>query len=277
MGRRYGLVVAGVVVAALVVIGAIVFMLGEQSSPTAGRSSTCETSDPELVVSGPSPQLPGATTASPGFKPAPPVKLVDGQVVYRAPAPMRVNDVQRVAVRVAGKSAPPELVCGLPGSGSVTVSPANVGSRLVARLSGPDFLISRVGDDDGLRELALGGFTEWAWDVRPQKSGRLQLDLALYVLREDSGVTAHYRTYAHQVEVEVNVPYSLSKFVKEYGAITGLSVPVIATATWTFVVWLRKKRAKPEDRSTPAPRRGTPRRNGSRPPRSGPPSPKRTR
>jgi hypothetical protein len=159
---------------------------------------------------------------------------------------MRVNDVQRVSVRVAGKDTPPEWTSGLPGTGSVTVHPAPVGSSLTADLSGPDFLITRVGGDDGKRELQEGGFAEWAWDVRPQKSGKLRLDFVLYVAKDAGGVPIHYRTYAHEVEVEVNFPFSFGKFVKDYGALTGLTVPVVAGAIWTFIHWLRKKRKKAE-------------------------------
>ncbi|WP_143467172.1 DUF3422 domain-containing protein [Lentzea kentuckyensis] len=173
-------------------------------------------------------------------------QLADGQVVYRAPSPMRVNEAQRVTVRVAGRDVPPDLTSGLPGTGRVSVAPAKVGSALTAHLSGPEFQITSVGGDDGQRELPDGGFAEWAWDVRPQKSGSLRLDFVLYVAKDTGGVPIHYRTYAHEVEVEVNFSYSFGKFMKDYGALTGLSVPVIAGAAWTFIRWLRKKREKPE-------------------------------
>lgn len=239
------LAVTGLLLSVLVAVASVVLLLGEDSDP-----SVHPTTVPVTPPSEPGPSLP---TVKPSATPsrtdaATPTtttfRLRDGQVVYRAPSPMRVNEVQRVTVRVAGRAAPPDLTSGLPGTGSVTVAPAKVGTALTADLSGPDFHITRVGGDDGQRELPDHDYAEWAWDVRPQKSGKLRLDFVLYVAKDLGGVPIHYRTYAHEVEVNVNFPYSFGKFVKDYGAITGLSVPVIVGALGTFFVWLRKKRRK---------------------------------
>lgn len=271
MTWRRLLVVTGLLVAVLVVVGAIVFLLPRDQSSV--HSTTLPVS-PKPTGSHETPVFPtltkpGAppTTTKPGATPSTtypadvppstskpdvttstttPFRLEDGKVVYRAPSPMRVNDVQRVTVRVAGAVVPPDLTSGLPGTGSVTVDDAKVGPSLTADLSGPDFQITRVGGDDGRRELPEGGFAEWAWDVRPQKSGDLKLDFVLYVAKDTGGVPIHYRTYAHEVEVDVNFPFSFAKFVRDYGALTGLTVPVVAGALWTLLRWLRKKREKEE-------------------------------
>jgi hypothetical protein len=233
MTMRGVLALTGLLVAVLVVVAALTFLLDKD-----GHNASVE---PTTVPVTPTQQPAATTTSTSRFA------LQDGQVVYRAPSPMRVNDVQRVTVRVAGSDAPPELTSGLPGTGSITVDPAKVGTALSADLSGPDFQITRVGSgDDGKRELQEGGFAEWAWDVRPTKSGKPKLDFVLYVAKESGGAPVYYRTYAHEVEVEVNFSYSFGKFVKDYGALTGLSVPVIAGAAWTFVRWLRKRREKTE-------------------------------
>lgn len=230
MNWRAVLVCVGLFVA-LVVVGLYGFSTNQ-------RSSAPHTSLPTTTPPRPEATQPAATPTTTTFR------LRDGQVVYRAPSPMRVNQIQRVTVRVAGRDAPPGLTSGLPGTGSVSVAPAKVGTALTADLSGPDFHITRVGGDDGQRELPDNDYAEWAWDVRPQKSGKLRLDFVLYVAKDLGGVPIHYRTYAHEVDVEVNFPYSFGKFVKDYGAITGLSVPVVVGALGTFFVWLRKKRRK---------------------------------
>ncbi len=260
MTWRRLLLVTGLLVAVLVTVGAIVLLLpNEQSSvhpTTVHVSTTPPASDEPSGI--PTLTKPGATTPTPTKPDATPTttkpdattttrfRLEDGKVVYRAPSPMRVNDVQRVTVRVAGAAVPPDLTSGLPGTGSVTEDPAKVGPSLTADLSGLDFQITRVGSDDGRRELPEGGFAEWAWDVRPQKSGDLKLDFVLYVAKDTGGVPIHYRTYAHEVEVDVNFPFSFAKFVRDYGALTGLTVPVVAGALWTLLRWLRKKREKNE-------------------------------
>jgi hypothetical protein len=238
---------------ALVTVGFLALACQSSSPPHTTPPTTppwpASTPDHTVGTEPPIPTLKPSNTPSRTEVPTPTTtafRLRDGQVVYRAPSPMRVNEAQRVTVRVAGRDAPPDLTSGLPGTGSVSAAPAKVGSALSADLSGPDFQITRVGGDDGQRELPDGGFAEWAWDVRPQKSGNLRLDFVLYVAKDTGGVPIHYRTYAHEVEVEVNFSYSFGKFVKDYGALTGLSVPVIAGAAWTFIRWLRKRREKTE-------------------------------
>jgi len=251
MTWRRLLVVTGLLVAVLVAVGAIVLLLPRDQSSTRPTtvpvSPTPPASDGPSVVPTPTKPNTTPTTTKPDATPSTTrFRLEDGKVVYRAPSPMRVNDVQRVTVRVAGAVVPPDLTSGLPGTGSVTVDPAKVGLSLTADLSGPDFQITRVGGDDGRRELPEGGFAEWAWDVRPQKSGDLKLDFVLYVAKDTGGVPIHYRTYAHEVEVDVNFPFSFAKFVRDYGALTGLTVPVVAGALWTLLRWLRKKRKSRE-------------------------------
>lgn len=236
MNLRGVLVLTGLLVAIVVVVGAVMFVLSDSDNNSSVDPTTVPVSPPGSAAPT---ALPTTTTST--------FALQDGQVVYRAPSPMRVNDFQRVTVRVAAKDGPPELTSGLPGTGQITIDPAKIGASLSADLSGPDFQITRVGGDDGKRELPEGGFSEWAWDVRPQKSGKLKLDFVLYVAKETGGVPVYYRTYAHEVEVEVNFPYSFGKFVKDYGALTGLTVPVVAGALWTFFRWWRKKRKPAEE------------------------------
>ncbi|MFE9748129.1 hypothetical protein ACFYOT_24760 [Saccharothrix saharensis] len=177
----------------------------------------------------------------------------DGHVAYRAPAPMRVNDLQRVTVRVSGEIIPSGFTSGLPGTGSVTTGPAKVGDRLTAGLTGPDFEIALVGDKVE-RILLEGDHVEWAWNVRPKRSGKLLLDFSLYVVVPGEDAPIYHRTYDHSVEVEVNFIHSLGAWVKDYGALTGLSVPVLAAAAWKLVTSLRKRG---KDATPPAPRGGS--------------------
>ncbi|MPZ81336.1 MAG: hypothetical protein GEV28_13415 [Actinophytocola sp.] len=170
-----------------------------------------------------------------------------GHVAYRAPSPMRVDDLQRVTVRVADTLTPSEWTASLPGTGVVELNTAIVGSDLVAELSGPDFEISRVGGDDGRRVLATGEFVEWAWDVRPQRSGLLRLDLVLYVRLRDGGPPLDVRTFDQSVEVEVNAWYGIGRWLRDYWPLTGLTAPVLATGGWVLVRKVRARlRSNPE-------------------------------
>lgn len=185
--------------------------------------------------------------------------LREGTIAYRAPEPMRVGDAQRVTVRVTDGGEPPDA-SGLPGTGSLTVDPAPVGPDVRAALTGPDFDIERVGDDDGRRFLPTGGHVEWAWDVRPRRSGRLQLDVTLYVLLSDGSAPIEVRTYDRSVEVSVDTWREVGGWLQKWLPYTGLTVPVVVAGIWALV--RRRRTAKRAVRRPPPRRAGL--RSGSR-------------
>lgn len=262
-------VVAAVV--GLLTVAAVVYFVvfrGQDSAPSGGAPPSEVTTTDGTDATGVAPTPSENETA--GHPPSSPTKptetteptdgLLDqqrallrtGVIGFRGPEPMRVDERQRVTVRVAD-DAVAASVSDLPGSGSVTVEPTVVGSYLRAALTSQDFEISRVGDDDGRRVLLTDGYAEWAWDVRPLRSGRLQLDVTLYVLVAGDSSPLEVRTYERAIRVEVNTWYSVQNWLKEWGPVTGLTVPVVAGAAWALVRHLRKKRATPPRR--PARRR----------------------
>lgn len=169
--------------------------------------------------------------------------LRDGHLVYRPPSPMRQGDWQRIVVRVAGPTEPPDFKTGLPGTGPVVNHDVKVGSDLTAYLTGPDFEIKRVGGDDGARTLATEGKAEWSWDVRPWSSGQKSLTLTLYVRLLESGAPIYVKTFDEKIDVKVNPVYALSKMAKDYWAATGLTIPVIIGGFLVLVKLLRKRTA----------------------------------
>ena len=160
-----------------------------------------------------------------------------GQLAYRPPSPMKEGNSHRVVVRVSGPAPPPDFEPGLPGAGPIRNRDVNVGSDLMANLSGDkeDFQISRVGDDDGKRTLATGTFAEWQWDVLPLRSGKKTLSLVLYVLLQDENRPLEVKTYDETIEVEVSPMYTVVQWVKAYGPYTGLTVPVIIGFVWRTI------------------------------------------
>jgi hypothetical protein len=52
-----------------------------------------------------------------------------------------------------------------------------------------------------------------------------------------------FKTYAHPVDVEVNLPVSAARWLKEYGPLTGVTIPVLAAALWAVVRRIRQQRA----------------------------------
>jgi hypothetical protein len=95
-------------------------------------------------------------------------------------------------------------------------------------LSGPDFEITRVGAD-GTRTLGTKSYVEWQWTVRPQRGGTLFLQVTLYVRLQDNpdAAATDVRTYSENVSVEVDPMPAVGAWFREYGAATGITVPVI--------------------------------------------------
>jgi hypothetical protein len=172
------------------------------------------------------------------------VKLLRaGEIAYKVPARMRVNDLQQVTVRVGYDLSDADIE-EIPGAGPVASGPVKVGPHVLAELTGPDFTISRVGGGDGRRVLTEDNLAEWGWDVRPQRSGTLQLDLVLSVYLADGTSSLYTRTFDKTIDVEVNAMHSVGQFFKDYWAPTGLTVPVIGAGLYAFIRWFRAKRIR---------------------------------
>jgi hypothetical protein len=159
------------------------------------------------------------------------------------PKRMRHGHPHRVVVRASGEQPPPDLFAGL--SPGAAAAPAFVGSDLVADLSGPDFEITRVGPaDDGRRTLGTKSYVEWQWSVRPQRGGTLSLQVVLYVRLQDNpdAPPTDVRTYSENVSVEVDPMLAVGAWFREYGAATGITVPVIVGAAWFILTRLVRRR-----------------------------------
>jgi hypothetical protein len=255
-------VVAGLLAVAASLLLAIGLMSTFDALPTREPVDTSPADPPWPTETGPEPtgatRPPGPSAtppdrSSPGVRPEPTGDrrefldrqrelLREGEVAYRSPERMRVNDLRRVTVQVGDIGA--GVGSGLPGTGRVHRESVLVGTDVRADLSGPDFVITRVGGDDGARVLASGRYAEWAWDVRPLRSGSLYLDLVLYVHVEYGGPPMDVRTFQQPVRVEVNRAFWLGRFLKDYWPLTGITVPVIVAAGWVCVRSVRRRRRR---------------------------------
>jgi hypothetical protein len=168
--------------------------------------------------------------------------LREGRIERHIPREMQQGAVHTVRVRV-GEGDAPKLE-GPPAE--IDVDQVLVGSDLVAELSGPDFEISRVGGDDGRRLLTSDGYTEWLWHVRPTTSGDLSLQVVLFVrLRDGSEPPLEVRTFSEEVTVSVTPWQLMGSFFENYGAATGLTIPVIVGALIAIVRFTRARRTAP--------------------------------
>lgn len=169
--------------------------------------------------------------------------LREGVIVRDVPPSMYQGELSRVVVRVSAHKDVPGLQTGLSPTG-VSTAPALVGSDVVAELSGPDFEISRIGSDDGRRLLGTNALVEWQWNVRPSKSGMFDLQVVLYVRLRDEGVPIDVQTYNETVSVAVNPMQTVTRWFQDYGAATGLTIPVLVGAAIAVVRYMRRNKSQ---------------------------------
>lgn len=186
--------------------------------------------------------------------------LRDGVIARFVPSRMSQGDNVEVVVRVSGGLPPSDLVAGLPTTG-VRTEPTLVGSDLNADLSGGGFEISRVGSDDGRRLLGSANFVEWRWNVRPIMSGEQELQVVLYVRLLEDGLPIDVRTFVETVAVSVSPGLAIGQWFQDYGAATGISVPVILGGLVAAIQYRRSRRDATDTETEPT------RRPAQRPPR----------
>jgi len=97
-----------------------------------------------------------------------------GKYVFNPASEMKVGVIERVELRIT-QNPGEELTLNLKGKGIPQVENLKVGALMKARLTGTAFSIASLSEDEQL--VPENGYTEWSWDVTPQKSGMQNLHL----------------------------------------------------------------------------------------------------
>jgi prepilin-type N-terminal cleavage/methylation domain-containing protein len=165
-------------------------------------------------------------------------RLAPGKILYNPPRQMRQGKKERVEVRVARQFAG-DLAAGLRGRGEPAIRQIQVGSVMIAQLSGDSFTIKPIGKPD--RIVPDDGFAQWEWDVMPIKSGEQTLQLLVSVKIKLPG--SGEENYVHPVmeeaiAVSINPWYVVSTFItKNWQYILGtIAIP--------FIGWIVKRKKK---------------------------------
>lgn len=92
-----------------------------------------------------------------------------GNVLYNPPDVMKVGIKDRVEARVS-KNADGGFLRSLKGRGIPHTETTVISELMKVRLSGDDFYIINL--NEGEQVIGEVGYSEWAWDVLPKKSGK---------------------------------------------------------------------------------------------------------
>ncbi len=182
-------------------------------------------------------------------------ELAPGHIVFNTPEQARVADRERVEVRISRAfsgevedQVKSQLKDGLRGRGIPQLDNIRVGDRMKVELIDNDqaFIIRPL---SATEQQIRPPFTLWEWNVTPQKSGVHALTLSVTAVLVVPGQDPEHNAqpvYDRDIQVNVNLPYSTSKFWGDHWQWI-LGTPMVSglMAWGASMVWKKPKRALP--------------------------------
>jgi hypothetical protein len=164
-------------------------------------------------------------------------RLPLGKVVFNPPDTMQVGVKERIETRIS-RDLSADLVTSLKGRGVPEIEELKISELMKVRLSGDDFDI--IPQDEEEQIIEQTGFTEWAWDVTPRKSGKkiIHLHVILRIILPFGEEKKDYPVLDREIAVKVNLGYSVKSFIfaNWKWIVTALILPLIG--------WLIKSHIK---------------------------------
>jgi len=135
-----------------------------------------------------------------------------GRVVFNPPEEMKVGIIERIEVRIS-KNAETDLISALKGRGIAQIENIKVSELMKVRVSGRDFDITSLNEEEQF--IDTQGFTEWAWDIVPKKSGNkiIHLHVTLRIRLPFGEERKDHPVLDKEVIVKVNPFYSTRIFI----------------------------------------------------------------
>lgn len=159
-----------------------------------------------------------------------------GQILFNPPKEMKVGRSERIEVRII-QNLKTDLFENLKGRGIPEVSIEKVAPFMKVKLSGDCFDINALHEEGQI--VSEGGYTEWAWDVLPLKSGSKKLHLLISVrIKLSFGEEKKdFPIIDKDVKVNVNPIYSTKHFISNNWRwlATALILPILGWAIKTIM------------------------------------------
>lgn len=158
-------------------------------------------------------------------------RLPIGKIVFNPPDVMKLGVKDRIEARIT-KNIQENLLESLKGRGIPKSEQLKISELVKVRLSGNDFNIIKLNEEEQIIENT--GFTEWAWDVTPKKSGKktLHLHVTLRIRLPFGEERKDHPVLDREIVVKVNPTYSVKIFFVSYWkwVVTALILPLIGLA-----------------------------------------------
>ncbi len=157
--------------------------------------------------------------------------LVDGRVEFNPPPQMKIGESTTLEARITA-DLKADISKNLVGDGKPVVAQLKVGPYMKSTLtSGADeFRIDKLSSDE--QPVGMTGYTSWAWQVTPLRSGKHKLSLLVSVvlnIPNHGQEEKSYLVYERDVTVVASPGYTLGRFMNDnWKYIFGtLTLPVI--------------------------------------------------
>jgi len=160
-------------------------------------------------------------------------KMPIGKIIFNPPSLMTVGKEERVEVRIS-KDINTNLSIAMKGRGIAQTELIKVSSFMKVRLSGNDFTITSLNEPEQVIEAKK--YTEWAWDIFPNKSGDkiLHLHVTLRIKLPDGEEKKDHPVLDKEVLVKIDPVYSVKLFCLTHWKL------ILTTITVPLVVFLFK-------------------------------------
>ena len=143
-------------------------------------------------------------------------ELFDGKLLFNPPTRMKVGVKERIEVRITKSFGDLiQFTSNLKGRGQPDIFPIKVGFFMKVKLSGENFRIRELSSVEQF--ITNEGFTQWAFDATPLKSGTQTLILlvTVQIKMENLQEVKDYPVLEKDVNVSINPIYSIKLFIED--------------------------------------------------------------
>jgi hypothetical protein len=141
-----------------------------------------------------------------------------GNIAFNVPDSMSLNEAKKVELLLGPSQSADELKTMVKGKGvegGIEIERIQISDQMEANLTGDGFSITDV--LPARRAVSKTAVTEWKWDVRAIKSGKLRLHLTLNALVKVEGREQLYPIRTFDKEYVVDVPWQEKPFFSFIG------------------------------------------------------------
>ncbi len=135
-------------------------------------------------------------------------ELQRGSIVYNPPTQMRLDETTRIEARVT-RHPDKTFTSNLQGKGEPRVEQLPVGTKMKGELLSEDFEITPLRPEVQL--LRAKGFRSWVWDIKPSRTGNLNLTLVVSVVYE--GDTLDSKSLDRSIKVTVTRSHATGSWI----------------------------------------------------------------